>query len=162
VAPGKHGAAELAEPFEGRYVNLSASLAHRDGATLLEIVPDSIVPVAAPEGAPAPTGLRELGPRRLRGEIVDSKCFLGVMKPGELESHRACASLCIRGGIPPVPCVRRDDGSATYWLLVDASGGAINQAVLPFVAEPVEIVGQGQALGDLLVLQVEPAGIRRL
>jgi hypothetical protein len=59
-------------------------------------------------------------------------------------------------------CVRRDDGSALYWLLVDAAGGAINQAVLPYVAEPVEIEGQGQVFGDLRVLRVDPADIRRL
>jgi nitrite reductase/ring-hydroxylating ferredoxin subunit len=162
VAQGKHGAAELAAPFDGRFVSLSASLAHRDGATLLELVPDSIQPAAPPALQPEAAGPRELGPQRLRGEIVDSKCFLGVMKPGELKSHRACASLCIRGGIPPVLCVRRDDGSALYWLLVDAAGGAINQAVLPYVAEPVEIEGQGQVFGDLRVLRVDPADIRRL
>lgn len=162
VAPGKHGAQALAEPFAGRFVSLSASLAHRDGATLLELVPASIRAQAAPADQAVPGDPRDLGPQRLKGEIVDSKCFLGVMKPGELKAHRACASLCIRGGIPPVLCVRREDGSARYWLLVDAAGGAVNQAVLPFVAEPVELEGQGQAWGDLLVLRIDPERIRRL
>ena len=43
------------------------------------------------------------GPVTVSGEIVDSKCFLGVMVPGAGKTHKECASLCLRGGIPPAP-----------------------------------------------------------
>ena len=47
-----------------------------------------------------------LGKQTFVGEIVDSKCFLGVMNPGRLTPHRACAIRCISGGVPPVLLVR--------------------------------------------------------
>jgi len=34
--------------------------------------------------------MKFLGAATLRGEIVDSKCFLGIMKLGEKTVHRAC------------------------------------------------------------------------
>jgi hypothetical protein len=38
---------------------------------------------------------------KLTGEIVDSKCFLRVIAPGSGKTHKECASLRLRGGIPP-------------------------------------------------------------
>src|SRR6266513_1903853 len=82
-----------------------------------------------------------LGQQTLVGEIVDSKCYLGVMNPGQLTTHRACAIRCISGGIPPVLLVRQKDGPAIYLLLVSADGKPVNRQVLNMVAEPVEITG---------------------
>jgi hypothetical protein len=160
VDPFKHGLDGSAGAFDGRWVALRGSLAYRGSATLVEVEPGSIVPAAVAGSATIPS--TDLGPQTLRGEIVDSKCFLGVMRPGELKPHRACASLCIRGGIPPVLCVRRADGQADYWVLVGPDGSAVNQAVLPFVAEPVEVQGLGQQQGNLRFLQIDPSQIRRL
>ncbi|MEJ2177929.1 MAG: hypothetical protein P8Y12_08270 [Gammaproteobacteria bacterium] len=42
----------------------------------------------------------------LTGEIADSKCFLGVMKPGEGSIHRACAEVRLLGGIRSMLVVR--------------------------------------------------------
>ena len=53
----------------------------------------------------------------LRGEIVDSKCFLGVMVPGAGRTHKECASLCVRGGIPPALFVRDRHGRSALLLL---------------------------------------------
>jgi len=47
------------------------------------------------------------------GEIVDSKC-LGVMTPGQLTTHRACAIRCISGGIPPVLHVRQTNAKILH------------------------------------------------
>lgn len=41
-------------------------------------------------------------PVTLDGELVDSKCYLGTMKPGDGKTHKSCAILCLRGGIPPL------------------------------------------------------------
>jgi methionine sulfoxide reductase heme-binding subunit len=160
VAPFKHGLAADSVAFDGRQVSLRGALAYRGGATLVEVVPGSIAS-AADNGASAPLS-QDLGPQTLRGEIVDSKCFLGVMRPGELKPHRACASLCIRGGIPPVLCVRRADGSVDYWVLVGPNGEALNQRVLGLIAEPVEIKGHGHQRGSLRFLHADPSDIRRL
>jgi hypothetical protein len=52
----------------------------------------------------------DLGAFTLVGEIVDSKCYLGIMNPGETNPHRECAALCIRGGIPPLIIAHDADG----------------------------------------------------
>jgi hypothetical protein len=84
------------------------------------------------------------------------------MNPGELKPHRACAARCISGGIPPVLCVRDDAGRASYFFLVSAAGAPVNQDVLDFVAEPVEVTGEVVRSGDDLVLRADPASYRRL
>src|SRR5262249_17489064 len=102
-----------------------------------------------------------LGSQTVVGEIVDSKCFLGVMNPGRLTPHRACAIRCISGGIPPVLLVRQKDGSVNHLLLVSDKGKPVNQQVLDLVAEPVEITGEVERQGELLILRADPATYRR-
>ena len=103
-----------------------------------------------------------LGKQTLVGEIVDSKCFLGVMNPGQLTPHRACAIRCISGGVPPVLLVRQKDGPAIYLLLVSADGKPVNKQVLDLVAEPLEITGEVERQGELLILRADPATYRKL
>ena len=160
VAPWKHGADELVAGLDGRRVRLRATLAHRDGVTVAELVPGSLRAQEEPP-VPAPEEVA-LGRRTLRGEIVDSKCFFGVMNPGELKPHRACAVRCISGGIPPVLCVRDAAGRASYFWLLAADGGALGPEVLEFVAEPVAIEGELRQRGEDLVLRADPATYRRL
>jgi nitrite reductase/ring-hydroxylating ferredoxin subunit/DMSO/TMAO reductase YedYZ heme-binding membrane subunit len=160
VAPWKFGADELVAPFDGQNVHLSATLAYRDGIVVAEVVPGSLR--ADPSPGPSAQPTISLGQRTLVGEIVDSKCFFGVMNPGELKTHRACAVRCISGGIPPVLCVRGLHGGASYFLLVSAAGEPVNQQVLDLVAEPVEITGEVQRSGDNLVLRADPVSYRRL
>src|SRR4030095_4982537 len=90
-----------------------------------------------------------LGKQTFVGEIVDSKCYLGVMNPGALTPHRACAIRCISGGIPPVLLVRQPNGPPLYFLLVSREGKPVNKQVLTLVAEPVSITGEVQRQGDL-------------
>ncbi|MEM9378588.1 MAG: hypothetical protein AAGB93_01470 [Planctomycetota bacterium] len=157
---GKFGAEAAFEGMDGHRVRFDGSLIDRDGVTMVEVLPDSV----EDGGAEAPT-VAFAEPTRevtLRGEIVDSKCYLGVMKPGNLKTHRACAARCISGGVPPVLLVRQGDGAARYVLLVDARGGAVNDRVLDMVAEPVEITGALSDLGGLELLRADPAAYRRL
>lgn len=150
-----------------------------DAPACLEVAatPDAIRP-DRPMGAPGAGGApeRPLGPLTLRGQIIDPKCHFGAMKPGEGKVHRACAVRCISGGIPPVLAVRERSASAgerlVYYILTDLAGEPVNHAVLDFVAEPVEITGEGasliapdgSAVGDdsLRVLRIDPAKIRRI
>ncbi|MDG1491991.1 MAG: hypothetical protein P8R43_08865 [Planctomycetota bacterium] len=157
---GKRGADSAVSHLAGHRVRLTGTLIDRDGITMVELLPESLedlgeatVADAAPTAVTAAT---------LRGEIVDSKCYLGVMKPGNLKVHRACATRCISGGVPPVLMVRRPDGTARYVLLVDANGDAVNDRILHMVAEPVEISGALSRLGDLEVLRADPMSYRRL
>jgi hypothetical protein len=160
-AVGKHGAMELAEAFDGSAVQLRGTLVYRDGMTMIEIA-ESGVRAAASTGAQIEDRRIEFGEQTLVGEIVDSKCYLGVMKPGNTKAHRDCAVRCISGGIPPVLLVRDERGNASYFLLVGAGGESVNSAVLDMVAEPVEIRGKLVQVGDQLSLRADPASYRRL
>ena len=93
---------------------------------------------------------------------MDSKCYLGVMNPGALTPHRACAIRCISGGIPPVLLVRQTDGTALYFLLVSGDGRPVNKEVLNLVAEPLEITGEVERQGQLFVLRADPSTYRRV
>ena len=98
----------------------------------------------------------------LEGEIVDSKCYLGTMKPARWKPHRACAINCIAGGVPPLFVVELADGTRTHYLLVDAENKPINDRVLNYVAEPVRITGEEWRLGDLRILAADPETLERL
>ncbi|MEM1096612.1 MAG: hypothetical protein AAGJ10_18580 [Bacteroidota bacterium] len=162
VNVGKAGVQEPVSGLHGRRVRLQGSLIYRDDQTMIEVVPGTIEPLGGaddlrPMGAP-----QSLGQHTFQGEIVDSKCFLGVMNPGSTKPHRACATLCIRGGIPPVLLVRDATDAATYLLLASAEGHPVNQDVLGMVAEPVEITGEVLQYDNLRVLRADPATYHRL
>jgi len=156
---GKHGAAAEVAGFDGRWVRLSGELIYRDGQVMIQIVSGTLQP-AVPLPFLLPHAEESLGEMTLVGEIVDSKCFLGVMKPGRLKPHRACAVRCISGGIPPVLLVRDAQERATYFWLVSREGLPVNRQVLDRVAEPVEIRGEVVRRGNRLLLRSDPATYR--
>jgi hypothetical protein len=77
----------------------------------------------------------------LRGEIVDSKCFLGVMNPGEGAVHRDCARRCVSGGIPPMLVVRDGRHREELIVLLAADGGPIGREIVQATGKPVEVSG---------------------
>ncbi len=163
VAPWKFGLdRETIAPLDGKSVTLKGTLIYRGDQTMIETKPEWI---QAKENASAPAAVPQamaLGKQTLIGEIVDSKCFLGVMNPGQLTPHRACAIRCISGGVPPVLLVRQKSGPAIYLLLVSADGKPVNKQVLDLVAEPLEITGEVERQGELLILRADPATYRKL
>ena len=84
------------------------------------------------------------------------------MNPGNLAPHRDCAIRCISGGVSPVLLVRQSDGPAIYMLLVSANGEPVNKQVLDMVAEPVQITGEVERQGGLLILRADPSTYRRV
>jgi nitrite reductase/ring-hydroxylating ferredoxin subunit/DMSO/TMAO reductase YedYZ heme-binding membrane subunit len=166
VAAGKHGAAALVAGLDERAVRLRGSLIYREGRSMIEVEAGSLAaagdPVSAARLRERLPSLEDLGARTLVGEIVDTKCFLGVMKPGRSKPHKSCAIRCISGGIPPALVVQDEAGRTEWFLLAGRDGRALNREVLEFVAEPVEIRGRVERQGDLLVLRAEPSDYRRL
>lgn len=92
----------------------------------------------------------------LYGQIVDPKCYLGVMKPGEGKPHSDCAIRCISGGIPPVFMIRNNQGFETLFLLQGKDNESINQEVLKYVGLPVSVSGVVEKVDDWLILKVDP------
>jgi hypothetical protein len=163
VAPWKFGLdREAIAPLDGKSVMLKGTLIYRGDQTMIETKPEWIQAGKETFAALVPAQSVPLGRQTLVGEIVDSKCFLGVMNPGQLTPHRACAIRCISGGVPPVLLVRQKDGPAIYLLLVSGDGKPVNKQVLDMVAEPLQISGEVERQGDLLILRADPVTYRRL
>lgn len=159
---GKHGATEQLAGLDGRAAAVTGTLIHRDHTTMIELADNGIELMADSDWQGQQLAPVDLGQHTLQGEIVDSKCFLGVMKPGNAKPHRACATRCISGGVPPVLLIRDGSGNATYLLLVGEQGETINKDVLAMVAEPVQISGRVMRHDDLLVMYADPTGFLRL
>jgi nitrite reductase/ring-hydroxylating ferredoxin subunit/DMSO/TMAO reductase YedYZ heme-binding membrane subunit len=160
VREGKHGAAPDVEALDGRAVRLSATAISSPLGRMLELEAGSLEPAGAAAAPPLPAA--ELGRVAVVGEIVDSKCFLGVMKPGRGKPHRSCAARCLSGGVPPQLLVEAADGSRRLLLLADAAGDPLSPDVtLPLVGEPVEATGAVERRAGMLVLRVDDGGLRR-
>lgn len=160
VAEGKHGAATDLYGFEGRQVRLKGSLIYHEGLTMIEVAKGTVEVIPTPDG-PRRTEKRDwLGVQTLEGEIVDSKCYLGVMNPGNRTSHRECAVRCISGGVPALFIVRNFEGASAGLWLTTPDGVAVGREVLDMVAKPVEITGEVTREGDQLYFRAEPRAYR--
>lgn len=160
VEEGKRGAYRAAA-LDGRRATIRGRLLHRDARKMVELEPADTAIGPADRGASSSPDAVSLGPVTLLGEIVDSKCFLGAMKPGSGRTHKECATLCIRGGIPPMLATWNERGQVTCYLLASASGGPVAESLHAFVGEPVEVTGNLERRGDLLVLRTDARGVRR-
>ncbi|MBC7773528.1 MAG: hypothetical protein H7210_13615 [Pyrinomonadaceae bacterium] len=166
---GKRGAQKRVEGFENLHVVVTGTVLERNGRCMIELAPEEGAVRRDPvEGGGSPVvPLQDVqmdgrGMISLQGEIVDPKCFLGAMKPGEGKTHKDCAVRCISGGIPPSLVCWSEDGSVTYYVLTDETGHAAHELFLDVVGEPVEVRGEVGRIGDLMVLRVSPGGVRRL
>jgi hypothetical protein len=159
VAPGKFGASDLVRGHDGETLRVTGTLIERRQDKMLQVEPESLVFTGSPRRARGEP--MDLGSVTLTGEIIDTKCFLGVMNPGEGKVHRDCAVRCISGGVPPGFLVRDASGDARVLLLVGGDGRQIGREVLDFVAEPITIRGRLVRSGPTLVLQAEPRDFRR-
>jgi len=160
VAPGKHGAVDVVRGRAGSHVTLTGTRIARGDQTMIEIEPASIVTssLAAPIELPAASGT----PVVLRGEIVDSKCFLGVMVPGSGKTHKECAALCLRGGIPPALFVQDRSGASSLLLVTGPSGEAVTDAARQVAGEAIELTGTMARTGGWLVVRTDPSTWRRI
>jgi hypothetical protein len=173
VEDGKFGALPRVEAFvQGRAagvaVRVTGTILHRDGRWMLELVEGEkgMRRLTAEEEAklpplrwPAPEVLGEHV--TLKGEIIDPKCYLGAMKPGGGKTHKACAMLCVSGGVPPMLVTRDASQNETFYLLATEESAVANERVLDFVGDPVEVCGRLERHGDLLLLRIAAGGVRR-
>jgi hypothetical protein len=160
VAEGKHGADSMVAGLDGMRVRLRGTLIRREGMAMLEVVANSLH--VSSQTVPSAAEPEDLGVQTLSGEIVDSKCYLGVMNPGQTKPHRDCAVRCISGGVPPLFVARDATGRTARLWLVGADGAAVNRQLLDWVAEPVEIAGHVVRRGDQLIFRADPAMYRRI
>lgn len=166
IAQGKCTSSLDLKSKDTHSVEASGVLIQRKERNLLEVSP-FIGDWLKPASTTLPAELynppvTSLGTATLAGTIMDSKCFLGVMRPARGKTHKACASLCIRGGIPPSFWVRSKDGRENILLMTTSDGRAMPMDILPLVADPVEATGEIVRVGDLLHFRADIEQFRRI
>ncbi len=170
VNEGKFGADQSIETFLSQYPNekrvfvkIEAKIISRDGQVAMEITDkkDNIQKIKLRTSIPDLV----IGQTRdtvLKGEIIDPKCYLGVMNPGEGKPHRSCAINCIKGGIMPA-FISGNNKTKNYYILIGKYGNKVNNEILFAVAEPIEIKGKVQKIDNWNILYIDPkTSIKRL
>ncbi|MEM7184543.1 MAG: hypothetical protein AAF518_26840, partial [Spirochaetota bacterium] len=113
VGYGKFGAKSIMQniakqkkqSLEGKQITVKATLIAGDGKYLLELTDEesslqSISSALPVEKATEKNQIKQIP--NIQGEVIDPKCYFGVMKPGEGKIHKSCAIRCLSGGIPAV------------------------------------------------------------
>ena len=161
VAEGKHGADDEVPAFEGKSVRLKGTLIYRGNQTMIELVKGSISVAGSAEARPA--AAKTLGIFELSGEIVDGKCYLGVMNPGSGKVHRDCAARCLSGGVPILFATNNFRGEPAVLQLTGSNHKPLPKATfLDHVGQPVRLKGNVVENGDTLIFEIEPSSITQL
>lgn len=143
----------------GKILRIKGNLLYYNGKSLLQITDENAIELVEKNPGES-TGYREesiLVPfeASLEGEIIDPKCFFGVMKPGYGKIHRSCAALCIAGGIPPVWMTTNEAGDEAYYLITDLKGNAIHQDILPYIGQASKVEGTVSQKGSWSYLALD-------
>lgn len=123
VGSGKHGLPRFARGHDGRRVRFDGTLIRKGPGVMIEMNDEKSFTVleATAAGEPVPNNM-DLGHVELTGELVDTKCYFGVMRPATGKVHRACAVRCLAGGVPPGLLLRDGNGDAVVVLLTGEAG----------------------------------------
>ena len=141
----------VAPELEGRAVEVKGWLVRRG---TLEMVQMTAEPVRV-DAIPALPAVEKLGRWRLTGEICDGQCYAGLMRPGTGIAHRACASFCLVGGVPPVFVTTAPISGTSFLVMADAAGGTVGKAMYDYVGLRVRLDGEVERRGDVLVFRAD-------
>ena len=146
--------------LNGKNLSIEGNLIYYNGKTLIQITESEKVTLASnyEENIINPVAL---GEKVIEGEVIDPKCYFGVMKPGKGKIHRSCAIRCISGGIPPV-FVTSEENGLKYYLITNKNGGTINEAILEVVGKPCKIRGEVLQQDDWAYIKVDTTQIKTL
>jgi len=145
--------------LNGKTVSIEGNLIYYNGKTLLQITDDEKIILENNTSTTKLPQKNEISEITLEGEIIDPKCYFGVMKPGNGKIHRSCAVRCISGGIPPVLATTDKNNITKYFLITDDNGKAIHEDILPFIGKPSKLKGVVEQLEDWYFLKINTKDI---
>lgn len=157
VEPGKFGSVERFTGLEGSAIRVRGTLLERDGWRAIELFGHELIE----EEIAIETTSVEATEVSAFGEILDSKCYLGAMKPGKGRSHRACAILCLRGGIPPLFVGQTATGERVAGVLAVENNNTLPESLLSLVGSQVEVRGSISVEKGLSVIRVTEQDVTR-
>lgn len=158
---GKFGVAERAEAIGGAGAEITGVVLNRGSIRMLQ-VPNrnrDIQPVENSAQIPVPV---DLGRWRLAGEICDGKCVAGAMRPGRGIAHKACAELCILGGVPPVFVVTQPVEGHEFMMIGTQEGGPLTDVLLDKVGVYISLEGHVEKRGGLAVFLADESTLQVL
>lgn len=157
---GKRGAVEQAEGMDGQIVEANGVRMDRGDLKGIQLRNgERGLKLAEDQDQAKEVAVEPLGRWKVQGEICDGKCVNGAMRPGTGLSHRACAVLCLLGDIAPVFVSAGPIDGSEFLLLSGPDGGPIPQEILEYTAIFVEVEGDVERHGDMLVFKIAPETI---
>lgn len=152
------GATKVAPPAEflalaERRVRFDGVLVQRGSQAMLEVGPaESWSDLGAAPPATQPQRIE--GTTTLVGELIDTKCFFGAMRPAVGKIHRGCAIRCLSGGIPPALRIVDSAGHESIVMLAGRDGR-------PAPIDPtdaglsVEASGSIEVQGNVIIMRAD-------
>ncbi|UES54670.1 hypothetical protein GFK91_03040 [Roseibium aggregatum] len=150
---GKRGVFEQAESNREMPVTLRGVPVNRGDLTMIQV--GQVAPAMDDAPGFTPSEPISLGRWKLTGEICDGKCYAGAMRPGRGLAHKACADLCLTGGIPPVFVSSGPVEGRNFFLLAGKDGQLLGEAIDPLLALYIEVEGEVEQLDDLMVFKAD-------
>jgi hypothetical protein len=163
IGIGKFGVQDRVSPFDAMRCEVDGwELARTDRKAIqLDVSENAIREAEGPAKAAPKLIAINNQTIELVGEIVDGKCFLGAMKPGDGKAHKACATLCIQGGLPPMFASNPSSTTAMLPLILIDGSTHVPHSVLALVGEPVQLTGKMSTIGSLNVLHIKSDSVHR-
>lgn len=147
---GKQGVRQEGSRFANQRVRVKGAMVRRGDLEMLlvnEMLPEP--------GEATPPTVVPLGTWRVVGEICDGKCVPGIMRPGDGLAHKACASVCILGGVPPVLVTAGPVEGRNFMLMGDPAGRPLPEAFRDHVGVRRRMEGTVERIADLLVFRTD-------
>lgn len=154
VGAGKFGPGPIIAGAEGHRVRFNGSLIIREPFRMIELNrPDTFVNLDKDSAPAPPPAVSPLGEGTFTGELVDTKCWSGVMRPATGKVHRGCAIRCLSGGVPPGLLVRDGSGDGMVLLLAGSAGERLDYDI-QLAGTFIDVHGALELNGGTPVLRV--------
>jgi hypothetical protein len=152
---GKAGVDARAQPLAGQLAQVSGVVLERGDLNMLQLRGGRAGLQAANGTAPETPTIAQ-GRWKLTREICDGKCVAGAMRPGRGLAHKACANLCLLGGVPPVFVTSQPVLGSEFLLITGPDGTALPAAAYDYVAQFISVEGEVSKHGSILVFAMDP------
>ena len=149
---GKRGVQSQADPLDGQVVQIRGALLKRGDLDMIQVGRRI---EAVKDATPHNIETASLGRWKLSGEICDGKCYAGAMRPGNGLAHKACANLCLIGGVPAVFVSSGPVDGSMFFMLADANGDALGDRLYDMTAVLLSAEGEVEKRGDLHLFKID-------
>lgn len=154
----KVGVVKRGREFDGVMVRAEGFVVKRGDLSLLQVVGSKRGLDAADEYSPPdyhPPAAVKHGRWKLTGEICDGKCYAGAMRPGRGLAHKACASLCLTDGVPPVFVSEGPVKGRNFFLMADKDGNLLGPEITKLLSLYITLEGEVVQMDDLMIFKAD-------